>query len=30
MADLFDRVRRAVREDRYFFGDHADNMIFDR
>ncbi len=30
MVDLFDRVRRAVREDRYFFSDHADNMLRER
>jgi hypothetical protein len=30
MGDLFDQVRRAVPEDRYLFGDHADNMLRER
>lgn len=30
MGELFDRVRRAVREDRYLFSDHADNMLRER
>ncbi len=30
MGQLFDRVRRAVRADRYIFSDHADNMLRER
>ncbi len=30
MGVLFDRVRLAVREDRYLFSDHADNMLRER
>lgn len=30
MGALFDHVRRAVREDRYLFSDHADNMLRER
>lgn len=26
MGDLFERIRSAVREERYLFSDHADNM----
>jgi hypothetical protein len=30
MGDLFERVRNAVREERYLFSDHADNMLRER
>ncbi|MFW6060007.1 MAG: DUF4258 domain-containing protein [Phycisphaeraceae bacterium] len=30
MGQLFDDIRRAVRENRYLFSDHADNMLRDR
>ncbi len=30
MGELFNRVQRAVREDRYLFSDHADNMLRER
>lgn len=30
MGDLFDRLKRAVREDRYLITDHADNMLRER
>lgn len=30
MGQLFDRIRSAVRENRYFFSDHADNMLRER
>ena len=30
MGELFDRVRSAVRENRYLFSDHADNMLRER
>lgn len=30
MGELYERVRRAVRMERYVFGDHADNALRDR
>ncbi|MCI0366481.1 MAG: hypothetical protein L0Y44_06130 [Phycisphaerales bacterium] len=30
MGELFEKVRRAVRENRYLFSDHADNALRDR
>jgi hypothetical protein len=30
MGEMFDRVRRAIYENRYLFSDHADNMLRDR
>ena len=30
MGDLFERVRGAVRAERYLFSDHADNMLRER
>ncbi len=30
MGELFDRIKRAVREERYVFSDHADNMLRER
>jgi len=30
MGSLFGQVQRAVREDRYLFSDHADNMLRER
>lgn len=30
MGELFERVCRAIREERYLFSDHADNMLRER
>lgn len=30
VGKLFDQVRRAIREDRYVFSDHADNVLRER
>lgn len=30
MGELFDRMKHAVRENRYLFSDHADNMLRER
>jgi hypothetical protein len=30
MAELFERIQLVARENRYFFSDHADNMLRER